>query len=274
MRRHAISVFAAFATAITPLSASAEDEEAERGWSVSIGAGLVLAPSYLGDDNYQLVAAPNLAVKYGDDFFASFTQGVGYNVVNSGGWRIGPIAKYDFGRSEDDDNPFRIAGDDTENLDGLGDVHGTVELGAFAEYTFRPFSAKIELRQGVNGHQGLVGEVEAKFRGGLVLFDQRLGYAIGPRLLFGNETYNDAFFGIDAGQSARSGLDQSDADGGLLSYGLGASVFLPITESASAAFFAGYDRLTGDADDSSLVQDRGSRNQGVAGFFLTYEFQL
>ena len=30
------------------------------------------------------------------------------------------------------------------------DVDGTVEVGGFVEYTYRPFTLKVELRQGIN----------------------------------------------------------------------------------------------------------------------------
>ena len=80
------------ALALTPLSAQAQDAKTDKGWQLSVGAGVVAAPTYLGDDDYQLLAIPNVRLTYADRFFASPLEGIGYNVINPKGWRVGPIA--------------------------------------------------------------------------------------------------------------------------------------------------------------------------------------
>lgn len=269
------TIFAVLTVSIAsalPIEATAQRAGTTEGWSVAVGAGLILAPSYEGDDAYQLSAVPNVRLSYGDDFFASVEGGVGYNLINSEGWRAGPIAAYHFGRDDDGQGPFVIAGDETDDLNGLDDVDGTVEIGGFVEYTARPFTTRIELRQGLNGHEGFIGEAELRFGGRAVVADQMIVFSLGPEITVVDRTYNDAFFGVDEAASAASGLDAFDADGGLHSYGLGASVIVPFTDHVSAVSFARYGRLTGDAADSSLVEDRGSPNQGALGVFLTYTF--
>jgi outer membrane protein len=57
-----------------------------------------------------------------------------------------------------------------------------------------------------------------------------------------------------------------------LSYGVSGALILPLTDHVSTFVFGGYDRLAGDAAKSSLVEDRGSPNQGTLGLFLSYEF--
>lgn len=119
----------ATALIIAPMTLAAQAPEKAQGWSFTVGAGLVYAPAYVGADNYQLNALPNITINYADRFFASVKDGVGYDVINRSGWRIGPIARYKFGRKEDQDNPFRIAGEKSNDLRGLGDIDGTLELG-------------------------------------------------------------------------------------------------------------------------------------------------
>ncbi|MEM8949923.1 MAG: MipA/OmpV family protein [Pseudomonadota bacterium] len=253
-----------------PFQAVADDHGTD-GWDVSVSAGTILAPTYLGDDAYQLSAVPNVRLTYDDSFFASI-EGIGYNVINDQGWRVGPIVKYHFGRDEDGGNPLAIAGDDSDDLDGLGDVDGTVEIGAFVGYEFEPFTTKVELRQGVNGHEGFIGEAELDYGGSFNVADQLVIYSVGPQFTVVDNNYNDTFFGVDAGQSAASGLDEFDAEGGLLSYGIGGTLIFPIDDNLSTILFAEYDRLSGDAADSSLVEDRGSPNQGTFGLFVSYQF--
>lgn len=271
MKKKARPLLVVAMAAVLPPQAAAQKPAMDQGWSVSVGAGVLATPSYLGDDAYQLRAVPNIKVTYGDSFFASI-EGIGYRLIDGQGWRAGPIVKYDFGRDEDGDSPFLVAGDKTDDLNGLGDVDGTVEVGGFVEYGFRPFTAKVELRQGIGGHEGLVGEVGLDYGGRLVVSDQMVIFSIGPDVSIVDQNYNEAFFGVDAGQSAASGLDAFEAGGGVLSYGVGGTVIIPFTDKVSAVTFARYQRLAGDAADSSLVQDRGSENQGAIGLFLNYRF--
>lgn len=267
-----IAIFGVAVLAASPLQAVAQEEEADKGWEFTLGAGTILAPSYLGDDAYQLSAVPNLGVTYSDVFFASLLGGVGYNVINTQGWRAGLIAKYDFGRDEDGDNLFLIAGDETDDLAGLGDVDGGFELGGFIEYSYEAFQGKVELRQAVNGHKGFIGEAAAKFKGNFSLFGLPAFFSVGPEIVFGDSTYNGAFFDVNASQAAASGLSEFDAGAGLVSYGLHASLVLSLTEQVSLLGLAGYDRLGGDPADSSLVQERGSEDQGMVGLMLNYRF--
>lgn len=271
MIRNSLSFLALAVTAMLSIDAAAQRPENADRWSFSVGAGLILAPSYLGDDAYQLSAVPNIKVTYGDNFSASI-DGVGYTAIDSRGWRAGALVGYDFGRDEDGKSPFVIAGDETDDLDGLGDVDGTIEIGGFVEYDSRPFTTRVELRQGVNGHEGLIGEVEVTYGGRLVVADQMMIFSLGPNITLVDDDYNDSFFGVDADQSARSGLDEFDADGGLLSYGIGGSLIIPFDDHVSTVMIARYERLAGDAADSSLVEERGSENQGTVGLFLSYEF--
>lgn len=264
--------------ALIASAASAADKQDRQpqqpDWQLQAGVGAIYNPAFVGSKDYQLSAIPLISVKYKDEFFASMFDGIGYNVINSDGWKVGPIVKYDFGRQEDGKNPFAISGKDTTALRGLGDVDGTFEVGGFAEYSWEQWSAKVEVRQGIGGHEGLVGDISANYMNDIhSLFyteDLPIYLSVGPHAKLVSSDYNQAYFGVSAAQSARSGLAQYKADGGLLSYGLDASLTMPVNDSISTTLFVGYDRIAGDAADSSLVQRRGSENQVKAGLFVTY----
>jgi outer membrane protein len=241
-------------------------------WKFNLGAGVMYKPAFLGSKDYQAMAFPDIKVEYKDSFFASLFEGVGYNAINSDGWRAGPILKFDFGRSEDDDSPFRIAGKKTSALQGLGDVDAALELGGFVEYKFGSFSSALELRQGVGGHEGLVGETSLKYKGFTKQFGKSIMYAFGPRATFADSNYNNAYFGITQSQSSKSGLATFDADSGLVSYGVSAFAVMSITESISMGVFSGYDRLADTVADSPLIKERGSENQFMGGLRFRYEF--
>lgn len=241
-------------------------------WKISLSAGAVYVPAFTGSKDYQAIAFPSIKIEYKDLFFASLFDGVGYNAINNDKWRAGPIVKFAMGRTEDDDNPFRIAGKKTNALRGLGDVDFTLELGGFVEYNFEPFSYSLELRQGVGGHKGFVGETGLNYMGFTKQLGKPIMYAFGPRLTFADSNYNDANFGINQTQSANSGLARYSAGFGLVSYGISGFAAMQLSESVSLGVFCGYDRLGSEAADSPLIKERGDKNQFMGGVRISYEF--
>ncbi len=268
MTRKALTLFALF---LFPAAAGAQS--LPEGWSATAGVGAVYAPAYSGSDDYQLNAVPDVSVKYEDKFEASIVNGVRYNLVRYNGITAGPIARYDFGRDDDGDGFLRMAGDKTDDLRGMGDVDGAPELGGFIDYEIIPsINAELEVRQAIGGHEGLVGDLGVNYATEVGGFDRPVYFKAGPRMKVASSDYTEAYYGVDAGQSARTGLSQYKPDGGVVSYGVGASVTVPVTERIRATAFAGYDRLGKEAADSPLVEDRGSANQGTMGAVVGYAF--
>ena len=77
----------------------------------------------------------------------------------------------------------------------------------------------------------------------------------------------ESFFGIDAQQSANSGLQNHDAEAGIKDVNLSVSVGYPISKRWRVGTMLEYKRLLGDAADSPIVDDK---NQFVAGISLSY----
>ena len=242
------------------------------GWGLSLGAGTLVSPTYEGDNSSRVSILPSIQLSYGDEFFASVENGVGYRVINSPTLRAGPIGRIKFSRDEDGNGPFGVAGEDTDDLRGLGEVDTTFELGGFVEYDIGPITLGAEARKAVSGHDGAVLELDAKWSGTNFAFGPPIIWSAGPRLKIVDDTYTQAYFGVSASQSLASGLPQFQAGGGLYSYGVGATAIIPLDGDSTwtAVVFAGYDRLTGDAADNPLVQLRGSEDQASLGVFLSY----
>lgn len=244
---------------------------------VEIGLFSAYTPAFLGSKDYQLIAGPNIQVRYDRAFF-SMQDGLGYDVIRSGGWRVGPTIGFRQGRRESGNSIFKIAGDSTDALRGLGKIDATAEAGGYVGYQSGNFAAKLDVRQALSGGQGLIATLGLHYVAAIPLSSasnaQPIRIAIGPRLTAVDDKYNQTYFGVTAIQSTRSGLRQYDANGGLLSAGFGLSAHVPLTERISGALLMGYDRLTGDAARAPLVKDRGSRNQATVGLGLTYKFGL
>jgi len=140
---------------LMPLKATAQEmlepKSTPDGWAVSIGAGAILSPNYFGDDAYSVSVVPSVRVTHGERLFASVQEGVGYNLVNTKTFRAGPRASLNFGRDEDGSGAFRIAGDRTDDLRGLGDIDTSFSLGGFAELDFGNVTASTNIGQAIGG---------------------------------------------------------------------------------------------------------------------------
>ncbi|MFK8080088.1 MAG: MipA/OmpV family protein [Granulosicoccus sp.] len=273
-KRVRLTSLAAFLLLVSTGTVMAQERSPEHdAFEITLSAGVVSAPAYRGSDDYQVSVLPNVTLKYQDRLSVSF-RGIKYSAISRGGWVAGPVLSYDFGREEEiDDNPFAISTDDSTDLIGLGDVDGTLQLGGFIEYEIRSLSAKLELHQGLDGgHDGLFGEASISYRGQLTAVGRPAFYSIGPALSFADDAYNSAFFDISSVQSEASGLSPFNAEGGISSFGLHASLFMPLSQTTSLVAFGQYDQLAGDVADSSIVTERGSKDQVTTGFFVNYRF--
>ena len=264
-------VAAAIASAFIPGAAVAQDAQppaSPEGWNVSLGAAAVFGPIYQGADDYGLSVFPDIRIAYGDRLFGSVPEGLGYRIINTPSWKAGPIARIRFGRDDSTGgSPFLLAGD-TNDLEGLGDIPAAAELGAFIDHRIGAFSVRAEARRGFGAHQGLVGDVSAGYA-------RRFGKTLltaGPRATFATADYVERYFGVDAGQSAASGLSAFDPDGGLVTYGAGFTVVRPLNRHVTGAFIANYERIAGDAALSPIVRDRGDTDQVSSILSLSYRF--
>ncbi len=244
----------------------------DNGWSLYVGGGGFYAPNWSGDDEYSAAAVPFIRVTKGDRFFASVQEGMGYAIINDNGFRAGPLAAIDFGRDEDGNNPFRISGGESADLIGLGNISTTVALGGFVDYKVGDIKIKAKGGRALGAHEGLTAELGVDFDKTIMSVGPPLFVAIGPRLKWADDSYNQAFYGITTTQSIASGLSVYGADDGLISYGVGGSVLMPLSYTMGITVFGSYDHLTGPAGDSPLVRERGSRDQFFGGAAIAYKF--
>lgn len=250
----------------------ADPSPASPDWDASIGLATITLPSYLGDDRNRTLIGPNLSISYKSRFFASTSGGLGYNLINKDGWRAGPIVKYHAGRQQDGDEGYFIDDENTDDLQGLGDIDGTPELGGFIEFAKGSMKASLEIRQGTDGHEGAIGDASVQYIGNQVLGGRPMFFEIGPKLSVGDSDYLGTFFGVNEQQADASGLSPYEIDGGVLSYGAHGSVVFPMTDHVSLIGFGGMDVLAENIADSPLVATRGSDEQGTAGIVLNVSF--
>lgn len=245
-------------------------------FDIDFGGGFIYGPAFLGSKDYELSLVPDIKIAYGNNFSASVYEGLRYNFINVDGIQVGVLGKESFERRQNGRNFFKVIGKNTKALIGLGNVSSSFELGLYGSYKIDAYETKLELLQGVTGKNELIGNISvARSQDIHELLNLKYPLILNTGLSssFANSKYTNEYFGVNALQSLRSGLNQYTGKSGFISYGLDNNFILPINRSLVLINSIGYDRLIGSASQSSLVRQRGSKNQLHVAFFLVYKFE-
>jgi outer membrane scaffolding protein for murein synthesis (MipA/OmpV family) len=245
-------------------------------WVLTIGFAPIVAPAWQGSRDMAFSVFPDIRVNYKDEVFFSVQEGLGWNAVNRDGWKIGPVARLRFGRQESNGgSPFLITGG-SEALRGFGDVDIAGEFGGFVQYSpagvlGRRVALRAEVRRGVGGHEGVVAEPSIRFsdRAG------KFRYSLGLRSTFASEKYTQVYFGVTPQQGLAAGLAPFSTGSGLVSAGISGTLTRPLGnrgQHGALTLLTGYDRLGNVVADSTLIRQRGRRNQFSVGLAYGYRF--
>lgn len=249
----------------TPPAPAPQDD-----WIVTVYGAGSYSPDYPGARRSSLFGYPGIRLRrVGDkEVFSTPDDGFNFTLYSDGLFRAGLVARLEGDRSVSDNAALR----------GLAYVPYSLELGSFAEVT--PVSwgrLRVELRQAVTGHDGLVGTV-----GGDV-WQSWNGFtlSVGPRAYFGNDQFAKTYFSVTPAQAAvnnflRGNLFAYAATGGLTAAGATTALRYEINESWRATGYANYQRLTGSVANSPLAYTpgNGDRNQWTYGVELAYRFRI
>jgi outer membrane scaffolding protein for murein synthesis (MipA/OmpV family) len=236
---------------LTPLGGPVPD------WRYNIGGGVMTQPEYEGAKRYQVVPSPVVDIRYRDIAFASDGEGLGVNVLRGTTYRAGIAISYDVGRNHTDD----------PRLATLHAVGPTPEVKLFGEAFFLPFVVTGAIRQGIVGHQGLIGDfgayVPIPLATDLYLF-------AGPSVSIANKEYMHSYFGVTPNQStAGPQLRAFSPGGGAKNVGFGLTAAYLLTDNWIIIADGAYERLLGDAANSPIVE---TKSQFTLGLNLVYHF--
>ncbi len=212
------------------------------GIEFELGGGGAVAPRYEGSSDYLLSPYPTFRLKrltFSNGFQIGGGDGMGLSFYPSFAYRGARKAA------------------DTLALTGLADVDAAVELGLGASYTTPGFRVFSEIRRGVTGHDGFVGEIGADL---IMRPADKLTLSAGPRASFADGAYMDTYFSVTAAEAVASGLPQFDAGPGFKSVGAEAKLRYDFAPNWAVESSASYNRLIGDASNSP-VTGIGSRDQ-------------
>lgn len=235
---------AASATTITPANA----QDGASGFSLGLGGVVGVKPKYEGSDEYEAFGFPIIYPSFGGGFGNRLSvrgaDDVRLRALDYGGFEVGPLAGYAFGRDEDDG----------DRLIGLGDVDDGLVVGGYAAYTAGPLMFDVSYHHIVSGDDD---GAYVRF-GGAYKQMLRPGFETTLRVgaTYADDSYMDSYFGISAAQAATSvaGLNAYEADAGIkdVHFELGAKWDLDARWTLRAT--GKYARLVGDAADSPIVE--------------------
>jgi outer membrane protein len=247
----------AFALASVPATAQESSEGGEKRTRVILGPQL--SPSWPGADKFSVGPYVDVSRTRDSEFaFEAPDESFGSPLIRSGNFAFGPALGFIGKRKASD-----IGAD-------LPKVGFTIEAGAFGQVHLTPeLRLRLEGRKGLSGHKGWGGEVSADYiaREG----DDWL-FSVGPRVTLGDAKYTRAYFGVTPAAAATSGLPAYDPGGGVQSVGVAAGYHRMLGKRWGIAAYARYDRLVGDAADSPVTRELGSRSQPSVGVALSYTF--
>ena len=262
IRAFCLGLTAAAALAASPALAQDEDD-GRPPRMLSVGAGAQFTPQYPGAEDLSLGPLfTGFSRREGEAMpFRTPDDGFGISLVGRDKTiEFGPLLQFQGERDEEDVGA------------AVGDVDFTVEAGAFVNVNFTPrFRLRLEGQKGIGGHEGLVGTVALDFAA--VRTPETL-FTIGPRLRLNDDEYARAYFGVTPAVSLATGLPVYDPDGGIRAVGAIAGITHQISRTFGVYGYAGYDRLVGDAADSPIVRNFGSRDQFSAGVALFVSFNI
>ncbi|MDG2532259.1 MipA/OmpV family protein [Sphingomonas sp. HITSZ_GF] len=259
-RIHAYLLFAAPVLALA-LPAHAQDEENKPPRRYRVALGPQFTPSYPGEDKLRLSPLVDVAVTRGDNPFPfeAADESFAVPMIDSGRFEMGPAANFQGARRR------KTAGI------AIDEVGTTIELGGYMQYWLaRPLRARVELRQGVNGHGGLISNAGFDY---VARSGDKWLFAIGPRITVTDNKYRQAYFDVTPAVAARTGLPVYRADGSWVqAYGATATSTFQLSKRWGVYAYAKYDRLTGDGADSPITRTIGSRDQFSGGAALSFTF--
>ena len=236
------------------------------GTIVTLGGYGLIQPKFEGSKHDELAFRPIVQfAKPGARVWLDLpNDGLDYELIEGDNYRAGVVGNIRYQRNTDLIRP--------RGFKRVGSTDLSVEAGGFAEYWPSPMlRTRVEVRDALFGADGII----ADFSADAVLHPMdRWTLTAGPRLSIADQTFMDSYYSITSAQAASSGLAQYKADAGIRSYGAGASARYQVTPDLTALAFVEYQKLTGSAGDSPLIDDRGSTDQFTFGLGMKYSFRV
>ncbi len=246
----------------------ADAEQKTQGVYGFVGAGVGFVNEFQGSEDYQAIPFLGGRIHQEKRYVELLGLGARANILNHSNWQFGPALRFRFGRDDDVDNA---------RISQLNEVDDAIEAGFFTRYDMPTgyhsgdsLGFELQFLHDISdAHEGYVistgldynAPITQKIRAGM---DLGTSYTSGDTM--------ESFYSVSNAESLRSGISPYSADSGFTDVTVGFNAQYALQERWGLFTRVSYQRLLGDAADSSIVESEGSPNQFLFGAGVSYRF--
>jgi MipA family protein len=242
----------------------------ESPWEISVGAGVVSSPEYIGGKKSVSGFAPSVSLAYRTKEYGTFSfggkgLGLAWTAIDNDDYSLGLSLGQSAARVDNKDGTASRPG--SKRLRGMGEIKSNSEVGLFGHYTIG-LPIMFELVKGSGDGKENARTLKTDGHGGTRFtlsteipwqVSNELSFSLSPSIVWGDSKYNQTYFGVTRAQSARSGFRTYKADSGINSFGVSIGANYKFTPNLSATAALSFEQLRGDAAKSPLVQQKSQR---------------
>lgn len=235
--------------------------------AIIVGAGS--APDYMGSSDNEGVPAVMGRIYFGNSkrYVQLLGTQVSLNLLNSEGWQLGPQLNFRPKRDSDVDDPV---------VARMRPLDSEVEFGGFVGYTWKLSNDprhRFGLRGDIQSGEGTFATATANL---WLPVSRAVVLNFGGGFAYANGKWTNNYFGVNGTDIAlfpSLGGNAYSAGGGIYDIRVNAGALVHITPQWHVGLGVRYQRLQGDAADSPIVTQRGSKDQVVFGAAIGYAWQ-
>jgi outer membrane scaffolding protein for murein synthesis (MipA/OmpV family) len=211
-------------------------------WDFVIGAGAMYKPEYEGSDKMEISPVPYISATFFDRVTVD-PGGIEIKTYEQGAFKFDINIGYDSGRDEDD----------SDDLRGMGDVDGGVSVGGKATINYGIADFFVSVDKTIGGSDALLAKAGVELTQPL---SEKFILGASASATFADKNYMESYFGVDSGQSARSGYREYKAGAGVKSVDVGVSATYLFNNNWVLRGEQKLGVLVGDAADSPIVKEK------------------
>ncbi len=235
-------------------------------WPNFVGFGVGAYPDYIGSDDVKVGAAPLARIGLGGNRFVRLVVNeMRINVIDHPYWRFGVEGLLRLSRKDVDDKVVKK----------IHSVDNTIDLGLFAGYNWiNPKEFRKQAGIEVWGLADVTGTHDGWTAGlslyGMYPLARMFSISGGAASTYGSGNYMDTYFGVTRKDSIASGLPVFSPDGSIRDVRGWTLLMLHLSKHWHLGAGLMYSRMVGEAEDSPIVTQRGSKDQWVFGGGVLY----
>jgi MipA family protein len=222
--------------------------------AIRAGAVLITSRAYDGSDEQKVSVLPGIFLQASNGLFADPLNGVGYSFQPLGDLQYGLRINLESGRSVED------------NLPGFEKIKVRLNPGAYANYNVNDkLTLRSALRLGVgDGADGSLVHLGGSYK---VFQAGFFGVSLNAHVKYANSSYLQSYFGVNAAQSASSGLKAYQPKAGFAAAKVSLTAATPLSREVFVFVNASVQRLLGDAANSPIVKSKTQPGAFIGGVY-------